>query len=190
MKKIIKVLFFEILVKNANFYKFCCQAMNLWLGPCLAVYFIFLLFQAGRAYELCAYKKKRVCKLHVFSPNFSAENGLLQGCESGMSTFQIIRMVLLSLFPFSFCFFPCLWCFFLIFFGFTSCFCNNAKKKKRKKKKEKRCWKEWNEMACLSAICWSSRKLECKYVGAQICTYASILAGKWGCKYVGMQVCW
>ena len=46
--------------KIANFDKFCCQPPNLRLGPCLAMCLKFFRFEAGRAYELCAYKEKNV----------------------------------------------------------------------------------------------------------------------------------
>ena len=48
------------------------------LGPCLAMCLKFFRFEAGRAYELCAYKKKNVYlkpysgSSHVFSVNQAA----------------------------------------------------------------------------------------------------------------------
>ena len=72
-KRNIKVYFFfqclgycfEVLGKKLHFcQKFCYQFQNLRLGVCLAKCLKFPEFEAGCAYELYAYKEKRVKELN------------------------------------------------------------------------------------------------------------------------------
>ena len=56
--------FLKFLEKVAIFQKFCCQFQNLRLGVCLAKCLKLPEFEAGCAYELNAYKKKRVLLFH------------------------------------------------------------------------------------------------------------------------------
>ena len=141
MKKIIKVLFFEILVKNANFYKFCCQAMNLWLGPCLAVYFIFLLFQAGRAYELCAYKS---CM--CFHPIFRRKTAFYKVVNLECQHFKSLGWFCSRYFLFPFVFFPVSDVSSLFSLVLPLVFATMQRKKKERRKKKRGV--EKNGMKC------------------------------------------
>ena len=80
-----KMLFFlKFWEKIAIFQKFCCQFQNLRLGVCLAKSLKFPEFEAGCAYELFAYKKKRA--IHPASP----PSGLLPYLHRRFTQLRII----------------------------------------------------------------------------------------------------